>query len=70
MRSCAGCCARPARRRRRWKLFKRIAAGCVGVAFLWFVRKTSPPERDYGEELREVAEEIRMAIRQMVRFFL
>jgi hypothetical protein len=34
------------------------------------VRKTSPPERDYGEELREVAEEIRMAIRQMVRLFL
>lgn len=56
-----------AKRRRRWKLVKRVAAGVAGVAFLWFVRKTSPPERDYGEELREVAEGIRVAIRYMGR---
>mmetsp|Transcript_10033 Transcript_10033/g.39184 ORF Transcript_10033/g.39184 Transcript_10033/m.39184 type:complete len:398 (-) Transcript_10033:38-1231(-) len=56
-----------AKRRRRWKLIKRVAAGVAGVAFLWFVRKTSPPERDYGEELREVAEGIRVAIRYMGR---
>ncbi len=56
-----------AKRRRRWKLIKRVAAGVAGIAFLWFVRKTSPPERDYGEELREVAEGIRVAIRYMGR---
>lgn len=54
-----------ARRRRRWRLFRRVlAAGLLG-AFLWFVRKTSPP--DAREELREVAEGLRAAIRFMGR---
>ena len=56
-----------ARRRRRWKLFKRIAAGCVGVAFLWFVRRNAPADDldDARSELREIAEGLRAAIRFM-----
>ncbi len=59
-----------ARRRRRWKLFKRIAAGCGGGAVLWVVRKASPPERGYGEGLRGGGGEVRVAIRQRGRLFL
>ena len=56
-----------ARRRRRWRIIRRVLAGVALGAFLWFVRKTSPPESDSASELREMAEQVRAAIRFMGR---
>lgn len=33
-----------ARRRRRWRIIRRVLAGVALGAFLWFVRKTAPAE--------------------------
>lgn len=55
-----------ARRKRRMKILRRILGVGLGVAFLWFVRKNAPPDMDDArEELREIAQGLRAAIRFM-----
>ena len=56
-----------ARRRRRRRVLRRVLAGALGVAFLWFVRKNAPRDdlEDARAELREIAEGLRAAIRFM-----
>ena len=56
-----------ARRRRRSRVLRRVLAGALGVAFLWFVRKNAPQDdlEDARNELRQIAEGLRAAIRFM-----
>ena len=56
-----------ARRRRRRRVLRRVLAGALGVAFLWFVRKNAPQDdlEDARNELRQIAEGLRAAIRFM-----
>jgi curved DNA-binding protein CbpA len=57
-----------ARRRRRRRALRRALAFGLGVAFLWFVRKNAPQEDDLEDarnELRQIAEGLRAAIRFM-----
>mmetsp|Transcript_16953 Transcript_16953/g.27193 ORF Transcript_16953/g.27193 Transcript_16953/m.27193 type:complete len:379 (+) Transcript_16953:188-1324(+) len=57
-----------ARRRRRWRIIRRVLAGVAVGAFLWFVRRTAPEESGASRgEMREIAVAVRDAIRLMGR---
>lgn len=62
---CGEACRVQARRRRRRRFWRRVAGVALGVLFLWFLRKRSGPATSAKEELRELAEGLRAAIRFM-----
>ncbi|KAK3274495.1 hypothetical protein CYMTET_17321 [Cymbomonas tetramitiformis] len=58
-----------ARRRRRWRWFRRILFGAAAVAALWMWRSKNLPEDDKPsrEEILEAAREIRRELRKIAR---
>jgi hypothetical protein len=62
---CGEACRVQAKRRRRRRFWRRVAGVALGVLFLWFLRKRSGPATSAKEELRELAEGLRAAIRFM-----